>query len=109
MGRRLDLHQKLKSIYRKTIGIEPDTSRLAYQPTASLKLKYPCILYKLIEMPPRSANNFPYMIEHQYELTVIDQEPNSALREEIAKLPVCRLVRTYESDNLHHYVFHIYD
>ena len=109
MGRRLDLHHKLRSIFEQTTGIRDSDARVKYQPPASFKLSYPCILYKLIDMPPSAANNRPYRIEHCYELKVIDREPNSSLREEIAKLPLCRLIRTYESDNLHHYVFHIYD
>ena len=108
MGRRLDLHHKLQSIYEKTTHQSAE-KKIYYQPPASVKLSYPCLIYKLIDMPVAHANNFPYKIEHMYELTVVDTDPNSPLREEIAKMFVCRLVRTYESDNLHHYVFHIYD
>ena len=108
MGRRLDLHHKLKDIYRQTTGKDPE-GKVYFQPPASVKLTYPCILYKLTDMPPTFANNLPYKIEHAYELKVIDADPNSPLREEIAKQLYCRLTRVYESDNLHHYVFHIYD
>lgn len=108
MGRRLDLHHKLKEVYERTTGKSSD-GKVYFQPPASVKLSYPCILYKLSEMPPTFANNFPYQIEHSYELTVIDSDPNSNLREQIAKMPYCRLARVFESNNLHHYVFHIYD
>ena len=108
MGRRLDLHHKLQSIYEKATGKLSD-KKVYYQPPASVKLSYPCIIYKLTDMPVATANNFPYKIEHNYELTVIDFDPNSPIREAIAKMFVCRLVRIFESDNLHHYVFHIYD
>ena len=108
MGRRLDLHHCLRDLYEKVTGQSSD-KKVYYQPPASVKLTYPCILYKLSEMPPTFANNLPYQIEHEYELTVIDTDPNSKLREAIAGLKHCRLSRVYESDNLHHYVFHIYD
>lgn len=108
MGRRLDLHHELQRIYESTTG-KTSKDRIFYQPPASIRLTYPCILYKLSTMPTTHANNFPYQIEHEYELTVIDSDPNSALRERISKLQHCRLTRIFESDNLHHYVFHIYD
>ena len=109
MGRRLDLHHTLRSIFEKATGIRDSDSRVKFQPPSSYKMSYPCIRYKLVDMPPDHANNFPYRIEHMYELTVIDSDPLSPLREAIAKLPLCKLTRTFESDNLHHYVFHIYD
>ncbi len=108
MGRRLDLHHKLRSDFESVMRIDSE-KRVLYQPPASYKLSYPCILYKLSDMPPTFANNLPYKIEHAYELTVIDTDPNSPLREKIATYPCCRMLRTYESDNLHHYVFQIYD
>ena len=109
MGRRLDLHHKLRSAFEKATGIRDSDPRVKFQPPASYKMSYPCIRYKLIDMPPDFANNFPYRIEHCYELTVIDTDPNSPLREAISKFQLCKLTRVYESDNLHHYVFHIYD
>ena len=108
MGRRLDLHHALEDVFEKATGMSSN-KRVYYQPPASLKLAYPCILYKLSEMPPTFANNYPYQIEHEYELTVIDKDPNSMIRELVSQLKHCRLTRTYESDNLHHYVFRIYD
>lgn len=108
MGRRLDLHYKIQSAYESATG-KSSEKRIYFQPPASVQLSYPCVLYKLTDMPPAYANNFPYKIEHAYELTVIDSDPNSPLREKIAKFPLCRFIRAYESDNLHHYVFQIYD
>lgn len=108
MGRRLDLHNKLKSVYTKVTN-KSFEGKIHYCPPATLKLTYPCIIYKLIDMPTANANNFPYKIEHCYELTVVDSDANSPLREAIVKMFTCRLVRIFESDNLHHYVFHIYD
>ena len=108
MGRRLDLHHTLRDLYEKTTG-KYSEDKVYYQPPSNLRLSFPCIIYKLTEMPPHHADNRLYRIEHMYELTVIDSEPNSLLREEIANLQNCRFVRSFESDNLHHYVFHIYD
>ena len=108
MDRRLNLDNKLRDVYREVTGRDPE-EYVWYQPPKSVHLKYPCILYKLSDMPPTHADNRPYLIDHEYELTVIDRDPISALREAIARLFVCRFVRAFESDGLHHYVFHIYD
>ena len=111
MDRRLEMQHKLEQVFQEVTSINPITPvrRVWFQPPKSILLQYPCILYKLVDMPPRRANNLPYTIDHEYEMTVIDRDPTSTLREKIAELFVCRLVRIFESDGLHHYVFHIYD
>lgn len=108
MGRRLDLHHKLQTVYESATG-QSSTGRIFYQPGSDTRLTYPCILYKLSGIPVDPANNRPYKIEHSYDLTVIDRDPTSPLREAVVKLPFCSMTRSYESDNLHHYVFRIYD
>lgn len=107
MDPRLKLHNLLETTFTDATGISPN-GRVYYQPPESVRLSYPCILYKLSDMPSRSANNRPYIVNHTYELTVIDRDPLSALREKIAQLPRCILIRSFEADNLHHYVFRIY-
>lgn len=108
MDRRLALHHLLQKTFTESTGLSHE-KRVFFQPTSNDRLTYPCILYKLSDLPPTWANNRPYLIDHQYELTVIDRDPLSPLREAIAKLPECRFVRPYEADGLHHYVFKIYD
>lgn len=100
MGRRVDLH----NLICETIG-----SRNAYyQPPATVKLKYPCVVYRLDDMPIIHADNKPYHWDHAYLLTVIDRDPESEIREKIAALPTCRFQRFFVSDNLNHYVFRVY-
>lgn len=109
MDRRLNLHHILQQVFENATGMSSE-KHVYYQPGSDTELKYPCILYKLSDMPPDFANNRPYRIEHQYELTVIDPDPTSPLREQIAWLPTCRMTRSpYVSGNLHHYIFQIYD
>ena len=108
MDRRLELHHKLRSLYERVTN-KSSEGKVYFQPPANVRLSYPCLIYKLTDMPTNHANNFPYKIEHCYELSVIDSDPNSKLREQVARMFTCRMVRSYESDNLHHYVFHIYD
>lgn len=93
--KRIDLHRLLKTICPNCYYQEPENS----------KLVYPCIVYELEDMPASYADNLPYHIGHVYQLKVIDPDPESAVREAVAKLPRCRFIRPYEADNLHHYVF----
>ena len=108
MGRRLDMHHLLQQTFETATG-RSSAGRVFYQPGADTRLSYPCLLYKLSNIPVDRANNSPYKVEHQYELTVIDRDPVSPLREAVVMLPFCTMTRAYESDNLHHYVFRIYD
>ena len=108
MGRRLDLHHLLQQTFADATGIDSQ-KRVFFQPGSDTKLSYPCLLYKLSGIPVDHANNRPYKVEHAYDLTVIDRDPVSPLREAVALLPYCQMTRAYESDGLHHYVFRIYD
>lgn len=108
MGRRLDLHHLLQTTFESATGLN-SSGHVFYQPGSDTRLNYPCLLYKLSNIPVDRADNRPYKVEHYYDLTVIDRDPTSPLREAVVMLPYCTMTRTYESDNLHHYVFRIYD
>lgn len=108
MDRRLELHHRLQQLYESATGAS-SANRVWFQPPASVRLEYPCLIYKLSDMPVEHANNHPYKLDSQYELTVIDRDPLGPLRTQVALLPECAMIRVYESDNLHHYVFRIYD
>ena len=108
MGRRLDMHHLLEATFEASTGLS-HKGRVFFQPGSDTTLQYPCLLYKLTDIPVDNADNFPYKIEHSYDLTVIDRDPLSPLREAVVRLPLCRMTRSYESDGLHHYVFRIYE
>lgn len=99
MDRRPQLQRALKALFT---GIEP---HVYYQPPKSVKMVYPCIIYKLSGIPDEHADNIRYFEHREYQLTVIDQDPDSALREKVALLPWCRFIRSYVNDNLNHFVF----
>ena len=69
---------------------------------------YPCIVYKLTSYPDKYADNEAYLMHRQYQLTVIDTDPDSELRERVAQMKWCRFARAFVSDNLHHFVFNLY-
>lgn len=103
MERRSELHQILKNLYIN------GTPHVYYQPPKDQQITYPCIIYKLDDMPSIHASNNPYAIGHKYQITVIDSNPESPLRERVAMLPTAKMrTSPYTKDNLHHFVFSLY-
>lgn len=100
MASRLDLQTQLEEI----LG----SRNVYYQPPESIKLSYPCIIYGLDRIDTRDANNRKYKIDKSYQLTLIDEDPDSDLVEPILELPMCRFDRSFSSDGLNHYTFTIY-
>lgn len=98
MARRLNLSKTLHEL----------SEHVYYQPGPSVQLVYPCIVYKLNHLDPWHAENDKYHLVEGYTLTVIDRNPDSELRDRVANLRYCRLARTFETENLHHWVFNIY-
>lgn len=100
MAPRLELQTKLEAV----LG----TDKVYFQPPASLTLTYPCIVYKRSGIKSLFGDNIPYSLSNEYMLTVIYKDPDSDLVDKVAKLPKCKLDRTYTSDNLYHAVFTIH-
>lgn len=96
--RRLELDAKLREL----------TDNVYFQPPATLKMHYPAIRYSLDRMAKTPADNLPYLLDRSYQIMVIDADPDSSIAEEISKWPMCRFNRSYEADNLNHFVFIIY-
>lgn len=101
MDRRPKLHQDLKSLFNST-------PHVYHQRPSDGKLVYPCIIYRMTGLPDEHADNLRYFEHREYELTVIDPDPDSKLREKVAQLKWCRFVRSFVSDNLNHFVFSLY-
>lgn len=97
--RRIQLNQMLVDI----LGSE----NVYFQPPATLKMKYPCIVYNLSDIASRFADNIPYFHKRSYSVTVIDRDPDSPIRDKMTYLKNCSFERGFTSDNLYHYVFTI--
>lgn len=100
MGQRVDLHEILCTI----LG----SRNVYFQPPTGFKMTYDCIVYKREKIDSRFADNTPYQHAKRYSVTAIYRDPESALPDEIAKLPMCVHDRYFTSDNLHHDVFTLY-
>ena len=97
---RLDLHEKLVEI----LG----SRNVYFQPPSSLRLTYPCIVYKLQDIDEKFANDKLYIRKKRYIITIIDTNPDSLIPDKIAQLPRTTFDRYYPADNLNHYVYLTY-
>lgn len=101
MASRLKLHERLKEI----LGDE----KVYFQPPASVKLNYPCIVYKLTNADIGYADNSSYRYSRRYQITLITKDPDSVL---IDLIPLtfqhCAFTNYFVSDNLNHYIYDLY-
>lgn len=99
-GRRLELHAILMGI----LG----SDSVYFQPPETIKMEYPCIVYERSGLDTRFADDSPYARKMQYEVTVIDRDPDSVIPLMVSDLPFSRFDRVFTNDNLYHSVFNLY-
>lgn len=97
---RIVLHNQLMKI----LG----SSKVYFQPPASLKLGYPCIVYKLDDIDDLHANNKRYSTMKRYLVTVIDGNPDTLIPDGLLILPYCSFENSFVVDNLNHYICSLY-
>lgn len=100
MANRLDLQAELEEL----LG----SRNVYFQPPASVRINYPAIVYTRSDIDNTFADDSVYMQSHFYEVTVIDEDPDSKIVDAISKLPTCRFSRHFTSENLNHDTFIIY-
>ena len=100
MASRLELQSKLEEL----LG----SRNVYYNPPSSVKMKYDAIVYYRSNMDNTFANNSVYNQAIAYQVTVISEKADSETVFKISKLPKCKFVRHFTSENLHHDVFTLY-
>lgn len=101
MNNRLSLHDKLVEL----IG----NSNVYFQPPASVKMSYPCVVYNIVAGNAKYADDSLYSYTHRYDVTFIYKKPNIDIIEQVLiTLPHSSMNRSYCVENLNHYVFSIY-
>jgi hypothetical protein len=95
---------QLQSLLEEVLG----SDKVYFQPPTNTKLTYPCIIYMRDLSQTTFADNSPYFNMLRYQITVIDGNPDSAIPEKVAALPLCLFVRFYVADNLNHDVFNLF-
>lgn len=101
MSRRLELHSILVDI----LGGD----NVYFQPPASVKMSYPCVVYNIGNGEAKRADNQLYGYIDRYDVTFIFKKPNAdIINKVLTRLPMCSLSRVYSADNLNHYAFNLY-
>ena len=98
---RLELHEFLSGVM-SACGEEP---HLYFQPPETVKLEYPCIIYRLATMTSDYADDDPYRIRIAFDITYITRSPTSNVPSSLVKAHKFAFDRYYVSDNLHHYTY----
>lgn len=97
---RLELQELLENV----LG----SRNVFFQPPESIRMDYPAIVYSLNRITGNHADNIVYLKRKEYELTIIDWDPESEIIEKVLKLPFCKFDRSYKADDLNHFVFTLY-
>lgn len=93
MDKRLDLHSEL-ILY---------SSNAYFQPPSNVTLQYPCIIYRKSGVDTKRANNKAYVMTTEYQLTVIDKDPDGRIPEELLEhFSMCEMGVPYTFENLYH-------
>jgi hypothetical protein len=100
MASRLKLHEEFCEI----LG----TRNVYFQPPASKRMSFPAIVYDIADRKNLHANDTVYKQDVAYEVTVIDENPDSEFAKKVSMMPKCRWNRAFKSDNLNHEVYTLY-
>lgn len=95
MARRLQLHEELCDI----LG----SRNVYFQPPESMKIKYPAIIYRIVDRDDLRADDRRYRGLDTYELLHITRDPDSDTPYKILeRIQYSSSERPYTKDNLHH-------
>ena len=79
-----------------------------FQPPSNIQMVYPCIVYRRISQWAEHADNIPAIRMMQYEVMIIDRDPDSPVPGLVADLPLCKFNRHYATEDLNHDVYNLY-
>lgn len=91
--RRLELQGKLKEL----------CPNVYFQPPSNISLNYPCIIYHKDGVDAARANDSVYTTSQQYQVTVIEKDPDSDLGDQVLHgFEMCVMIAQFTMDNLNH-------
>lgn len=97
---RIELHFKLVEL----LG----SNNVYFQPPSTVKLSYPCIIYKRDTQSDHRADNRVYHMQRGYLVTVITADPDSNIPDKMMTFQYSSFSTHFTADNLNHYVYSIY-
>lgn len=80
-----------------------------FQPPASMKLCYPCVVYSMERLNRQHADNAPYREAIGYSVTFITRDCDDNRAIQLGSFPYSYLDRFYVAGNLNHYVYTIFN
>lgn len=102
MDRRLELHRELADLAGSPY-------KIYFQPPEGTQVRYPCVVYERDGGDAAHANNHAYRFTQRYQVTVITRDADCSLPEAILRhFEMCRMDRTFMSDNLYHHTLNLY-
>ena len=100
MHRRLELQTMLERL----LG----SRNVYFQPPTSVKMQYPAIVYSRYRIDNAHADDDVYKQSLEYEVIVIDTDPDSEIVMKVSQLPRCAHERHYTADGLNHDAFKLH-
>lgn len=100
MDRRYELHEALLTLGAK---------KTLFQPSPSVKLEYPAIIYTRKSTYTTNADNLIYKGHRLYQIEVIDPDPDTPLIDALLnKFQMIKHVNNFKTSDLNHDVFDLY-
>ena len=97
--------KELSDLLHQVMSDCGDDVNVYFQPPETVKLKYPCIIYRLRTMTSDYADDVPYHSTVGYDITYITRDPTSKVPVKLLSLPQFAFDRYYPFENLHHYAY----
>ena len=98
MDNRLKLHNYLLTL----------CPNVYFQQPSDMNMKYPAIVYSRSKMEKVRASNKTYILNHAYDVTVIDRNPDCPVVDEILKLDYSEYDRQFCTNGLNHITITLY-
>lgn len=98
--RRITLHSELKAL----LG----NDHVYFQPPENIKIEYPAIIYERRNIDARYSDNRVYNTTSEYNVTIVDSDPDSIIVDKMSKFRTARYIRKYVSNGLYHDIFKIF-
>lgn len=95
---------RLQALLESILG----SDQVFFQDPGNYRMAYPAIIYKISSLDTKHADNVPYSQTWQYEVTVMDRSPDSAVSKEISRLPKSSFSSFYTADQLNHFIYNLY-
>lgn len=99
---RLELHEALCDF----IG----TRNVYFQPPNGMKLKFPAVVYRVVDKPAKRADNKNYLVSTIYNVTVITSDPDEASEKSdlfLAQFDTAKFLSQGVADGLYNTTFKI--